>query len=65
MKKRIDGLVITFYDISGNKKLEAELRKAQAALEVRFSEQTAELDRTKPKLDQALTHERRRKGANP
>jgi two-component system CheB/CheR fusion protein len=39
----IDGLVITFTDITDSKTLEADLRKAQAALKERIMDQTAEL----------------------
>lgn len=42
---RIDGVVITFTDISIAKHLEAELRKAHTALEQRFTQQTAELEK--------------------
>ncbi len=40
---RIDGVVITFFDITTTKQQEIELRKAQAALQVRYSDQTDEL----------------------
>jgi len=42
---RIDGVVITFVDISESKTLEATLRETQAVLRTRFTEQTAELDK--------------------
>jgi two-component system CheB/CheR fusion protein len=42
-ENRIDGVVITFADITVAKNLEAALRKAQSELEKRFSNQTAEL----------------------
>ncbi len=41
---RIDGVVVTFTDISVAKNLEAKLRKAHAALKNRFKQQTEELD---------------------
>jgi len=44
---RIDGVVITFVDISVSKALEATLREAQAVLQSRFTSQTAELDTAK------------------
>jgi two-component system CheB/CheR fusion protein len=47
---RIDGLVITFTDISLSKQLEAELRKVHGALEERFSQQTAQLDQATRQL---------------
>lgn len=40
LDNRIDGLVVTFYDITSNKSLEAQLRHTQAALEVRLQEPT-------------------------
>ncbi|NPU86580.1 MAG: PAS domain-containing protein [Syntrophaceae bacterium] len=45
LENRIDGVVITFTDITVSKKLEAELRKTQAALEKQIGEQNAELKR--------------------
>jgi two-component system CheB/CheR fusion protein len=42
---RIDGVVITFADITTAKTLEAELRKTQAGLEKRVADQTAKGDR--------------------
>lgn len=44
---RIDGLVITFVDISIAKALELTLHEAMSVLEGRFSEQSAELDAVK------------------
>jgi len=41
---RIDGVVITFADISVAKALEATLREAQAVLQGRYTEQGAQLD---------------------
>ena len=41
---RIDGVVITFVDVSESKTLEATLRETQAVLQSRFTDQTAELD---------------------
>jgi two-component system CheB/CheR fusion protein len=46
---RIDGVVITFADITVAKNLEAALRKAQSALEKRFTNQTAELGKARKK----------------
>jgi chemotaxis methyl-accepting protein methylase len=42
---RIDGVVITFADISAAKALEVKLRTTQAALELRVADQTVELGR--------------------
>ena len=44
---RIDGVVITFTDISVSKKLESELRAAQQALQERFTQQTVELEKSR------------------
>ena len=44
---RIDGVVITFADITAAKTLEVELRQTQAGLEKRVADRTAELDRRK------------------
>ena len=44
LENRINGVVITFADITFSKTLEAELRKTQAALEKRIGEQKAELE---------------------
>jgi two-component system, chemotaxis family, CheB/CheR fusion protein len=52
--KRIDGLVLTFTNITEAKFLEAKLREAQAALETRYSEQGGQLDVAR----QDLTDER-------
>ncbi len=40
----IDGVVITFVDITVSKTLEAQLRKTQADLEKRIAEQAVKLD---------------------
>jgi transcriptional regulator with PAS, ATPase and Fis domain len=47
---RIDGVVVTFADITAAKKLEAELRKAQSDLEKRFTDQTLELGTARKNL---------------
>ncbi|MCE0484967.1 MAG: PAS domain-containing protein [Methylacidiphilales bacterium] len=48
-ENRIDGVVITFTDITVAKNLETALRKAQSDLEKRFSNQTAELGKARNK----------------
>jgi two-component system CheB/CheR fusion protein len=48
-ENRIDGVVITFTDITVAKNLEVALRKAQADLEKRFTHQTAELGKARNK----------------
>jgi two-component system CheB/CheR fusion protein len=45
MNDRIDGVVITFTDITVAKTLEARLRAKQAGLEKRVADQSAKLDR--------------------
>jgi len=49
-ENRIDGVVITFADITVAKNLEAALRKAQADLEVRLSSQTVELGKAQKNI---------------
>ncbi len=51
---RIDGVVITFFDISTAKALEETLREALAALQSRFAQQTEALDRAH-QLESVLT----------
>jgi two-component system CheB/CheR fusion protein len=46
LEDMIDGLVITFMDITATKSLEAELRKTQARMEKRIEEQDSVLNRT-------------------
>jgi two-component system, chemotaxis family, CheB/CheR fusion protein len=53
---RIDGAVITFFDISIAKKLEAALRKAQSGLEERITLQTAELTKANDPLQGEIDH---------
>ena len=48
-ENRIDGVVITFADITVAKNLEVALRKAQSDLEKRFTDQTAELGKARHK----------------
>jgi two-component system CheB/CheR fusion protein len=65
---RIDGVVITFADITVAKKLEAALRTAQSDLEKRFTTQTAELGKARKHLQTGI-HQRaktkRAKGLKP
>jgi two-component system, chemotaxis family, CheB/CheR fusion protein len=46
----IDGIVITFTDTTTAKNLEAKLRKAQAAVEIRLSRRTDQLGKAEKKL---------------
>jgi len=56
---RIDGVVITFADITTAKTLEAKLRDKHAGLERRVAEQSARLDKAK-KRSQTNPHARKR-----
>jgi two-component system CheB/CheR fusion protein len=47
---RIDGVVISFWDISVAKALEAELQEMQVALENRLAGQSAELSKARTEL---------------
>lgn len=55
---RIDGVVITFVDVSAAHAQEETLREALAALQGRFAEQTEALDRAKA-LEEVLTKAQR------
>jgi len=50
LENTIDGVVITYTDITVMKNLESELRKTQSELETRFKKQSKELDKTKNDL---------------
>jgi len=47
LENRIDGVVITFTDITVSKNLEATLQETLSVLQTRFTDQTAELDSVK------------------
>lgn len=59
----IDGVVITFTDITVSKKLEAELRKTQAGLEKRIRGRTMELGQAKERLQAEMQRGKNKKGA--
>jgi len=61
LENRIDGLVITFADITVAKNLEAALRKAQSELETRFTKQTVELGKTQRNLQTEIKRRPRTK----
>jgi two-component system CheB/CheR fusion protein len=61
LDNRIDGLVITFAEITVAKNLEAALRKAQSELETRFTKQTVELGKTQKNLQTAIERRPRAK----
>jgi hypothetical protein len=50
MDDRIDGVVITFWDISVAKELEAKLQEMQVALENRLAGKSSELNKAKTEL---------------
>ncbi len=63
LDNRIDGLVITFMDVTVSKKLESELRKTQEELELRITDTTRELDRArKGHREEIERHDRKQKG---
>ena len=59
LDNRIDGVVITFADITAAKSVEVELRDKHAGLEKRVAEQSARLDKAK-KGSQTKPHTRKR-----
>jgi chemotaxis methyl-accepting protein methylase len=59
----IDGVVITFTDITVSKKLEAELRETQAGLEKRIRGQTRELEQSEERLQAEMQHGKNKKDA--
>jgi len=61
LENRIDGVVITFADITVAKNLETALRKAQSDLEKRFTHQTVELGKARKNLQTKSTQRSRTK----
>jgi two-component system CheB/CheR fusion protein len=57
-ENHIEGVVITFTDITVAKNLEAALRKAQSDLEKRFTHQTVELGQARKNLQTEIKHPR-------
>jgi len=57
---RIDGVVITFWDISVAKTLERKLRDQQGTLENRIADQSAKMD--KARVDLKAERKQRRNG---
>lgn len=55
LDNKIEGLVITFSDITEAKKLEAELRRLQTELQKRFDEQTITLEKTDEMLQSEIS----------
>ena len=60
-ENRIDGVVITFADVTVAKNLEAALRKAQADLEKRYTHQTGELGKSRKSLQTEIKQRPRTK----
>ncbi|MDW7683831.1 MAG: chemotaxis protein CheB [Bacillota bacterium] len=63
LEDKIDGVVVTFVDISNSKALEAALREAQAALEERVAMQDSELLRVEGMLQDEIKRGHREVGA--
>jgi two-component system CheB/CheR fusion protein len=61
LDNRINGVVITFADITTAKNLEAASRKAQANLEERFTHQTVELGKSRKNLKTEISRRPRTK----
>jgi two-component system CheB/CheR fusion protein len=59
----IDGVVITFMDITVSKMLEAELRKTQTGLKKHIVEQDIKLDQVGEKLQAEMKRGQSKKGA--
>jgi chemotaxis methyl-accepting protein methylase/predicted nucleic acid-binding Zn-ribbon protein len=59
---RIDGVVITFWDISVAKRLEGKLRDKQSALENRIADQSSQMDKARVSLK--AERKRRRMGGS-
>lgn len=54
LEDKIDGVVVTFVDITESKVLEAKLRITQAALEKQLSDQARELTQAKDRLQEEI-----------
>ena len=63
LENMIDGVVITFADITVSKTLEAELRKSQAELEKRIAAQGVKLDQAGERLQAETERGQREKAA--
>ena len=61
LDNHIDGVVITFWDISEAKKLEAALRKAQSKLETRLAKQSIKTEDAKAALSDQRSRSRKTK----
>ncbi|MDQ8204725.1 chemotaxis protein CheB [Pelagicoccus sp. SDUM812003] len=60
LDNRIEGVVITFWDITDAKRLEAELRRIQGELESRLADKTLETDQAKGELKASRARESKR-----
>ena len=63
LENQIDGVVITFADVTASKALEMELRKTQKGLERRITDKTEKLDKAQKDLREEIGR-RNRKGKN-
>jgi len=64
LENKIDGLVITYTDVTTSKILENTLRKTQASLEESIDLKDRELDEAKKELESEDQQERREKGSD-
>ena len=64
LENKIDGLALTFADITAFKELEAALRQTQAGLKKRITNKEAELDKTKKKLQSEIQQKDDKEGSN-
>lgn len=64
LENKIDGLVLTFTDITASKELEAALRQTQAGLQKRITNKEAELNKTKKDLQSEIQHKNKKEDSN-
>ncbi len=64
LENKIDGLVLTFTDITASKELEAALRQTQAGLQKRITNKEAELNKTKKKLQSEIQQKNKKEDSN-
>ncbi|WP_241422458.1 chemotaxis protein CheB [Candidatus Contubernalis alkaliaceticus] len=64
LENKIDGLVLTFTDITVSKELEAVLRQTQADLKKRITNKEAELNKTKKRLQSEMKQKNKKENSN-
>ena len=64
LENKIDGLVLTFTDITASKELEAALRQTQAGLKKRITNKEAELNKTKKNLQSEIKQKNKKENSN-